>query len=135
MATAEEDPAIGLITIPRAVLSAAAGMVNSVERAVIGDSRVRTARRNAWDAMCADRARAQARDEMRQLIAALASSRPGPALPTGSALPTGPARPVGAVGPESAVSAQLSVGSSPRSSASHADLVSTGVSTGPDSRA
>lgn len=122
MATAEDDPATGLITIPRAVLSVAAGMVTSVERAVIGDSRIRTARRNAWDAMCADRARAQARDEMRQLIAALASTGPGPAM--SEPVLGGPAL------TEPAVAAQLTVGSSPRSSASQADLVSTG----PDSR-
>ena len=101
MATAERAPAIGLITIPRAVLSVAAGVVFSVERAMSGDGRVRTARSNAWEAMCADRARAQARDETRRVVAALA-----------------------ATGERSPLTAQVTVGSSPRSKASHASLVS-----------
>ena len=101
MATSEGAPATGLITIPRAVLSVAAGVVFSVERAVVGDARVRTARTNAFEAVCADRARAQAREETGRLVAALAASG-GPGA------------------------AHLSVGSSPRSSASQAALVSTG---------
>jgi hypothetical protein len=112
MATAERAPAIALITIPRAVLSAAAGVVSSVERAVIGDARVRTARGNAWDAMCADRARAQARDDTRQAVAALAELN---LADNGTALSA------------RMTSAQVSVGSSPRSSASQTTLVSTGA--------
>jgi hypothetical protein len=69
----------------------AVGMIDSVERAVVGDDRVRTARRNAWEAICADRARADRQDEVRRLVS------------------------------------QLSVGSSPRSSASQAAV---GPSTG-----
>jgi hypothetical protein len=103
MATAERPPATSLITIPRAVLSVAAGVVFSVERAMVGDSRVRTARTNAWEAICADRARAEARDETRRVVAALAASTP------------------------MALTAHVSVGSSPRSSASQATLVSTGA--------
>lgn len=109
MTTAEDPSAIGLVAIPRAVLSAAAGVYTTMERAMVGDSRVRTARSNAWDAICADQARAQARAEMARLIAALATTGPGSAL-------RGPA-----------VTAQLTVGSSPRSSASQADLVSIGA--------
>lgn len=105
MATAQGAPVSNLVTMPRAVLSAAAGVLDTVERAVVGDARVRTARRNAWDAMCADRARAQAREEMRQLVAALAASAGGAGRGTRT---------------------QLTVGSSPRSSASQADLASTG---------
>ena len=96
MATAVRPPAIGLLTIPRAVLSIAAGFCFSVERAVVGDDRVRTARNNAWEAMCVDQARARARDDTRRAVAELA-----------------------------ALNAQLTVGSSPRSSASQAVLVST----------
>ena len=103
MATAERPPAAGLITIPRAVLSVAAGVVFSVERAMAGDGRVRTAQGNAWDAMCADQARARARDETRRVVAALAATADLPTL-----------------------NAQV-VGSSPRSSASQASLVSTGA--------
>lgn len=122
MLTADDVPEIGLITIPRAVLSVAAGVFDSVERAMVGDARVRTARGNAWDAMCADRARAQNRDEVRRLVAALAAARPMPALPAAAAgLST-------AAGVEPAgSSAQSTVGSSPRSSASQAALVSTGL--------
>jgi hypothetical protein len=121
MATAEGAPATGLIAIPRAVLSVAAGVVSSVERAVVGDARVRTARTNAFEAMCADRARAQAREETSRLVAALAASGPRSTLSGG----TGAAH----------AAAHLSVGSSPRSNASQAALVSTGlVSTGPAAR-
>jgi hypothetical protein len=49
----------------------AVGMIDTVERAVIGDARVRTARRNAWEAICADRARAIRQDEVRRLISQL----------------------------------------------------------------
>lgn len=84
------DREFGFITIPRALLSAAAGIVFNVERAVVGDARVRTARRNAYEAVLADRARARHRAEMNVLVASLS---------------------------------QVAVGSSPRSSASHASLV------------
>jgi hypothetical protein len=103
MATAERAPASGLLTIPRAVLSVAAGVYVSVERAVVGDARVRTARTNAWEATCADRARARARDDTRRAVAALAAANTDLA----------------------SLHPQLAVGSSPRSSASQATLVST----------
>jgi hypothetical protein len=74
----------GLVEIPRSVLSMAVGMIDTFERAVVGDDRVRTARRNAWEAICADRARADHHDEVRRMVS------------------------------------QLTVGSSPRSSASQA---------------
>lgn len=75
MTTAERGTSSGLTTFPRAVLSAAAAMVYTVERAVVGDARVRTARGNAWEAICADRARALHRDEVRRLVATLVTSR------------------------------------------------------------
>jgi hypothetical protein len=62
-------PAVDITAIPRAVLSAAAGMVQSVERAVVGESRMRTARDNAWEAVLADRHRASKRAELSQLVA------------------------------------------------------------------
>ena len=133
MTTPEDVPAIGLITLPRAVLSVAAVVLDSVERAVVGDDRVRTARGNAWDAICADRARAQARDDTRRLIATLAAGRtparagraPATTARTGTARPDS-TRPG---------TAQSAVGSSPRSSASHAARVSTGlVASGPAPR-
>jgi hypothetical protein len=64
-----------MMTIPRAVLSAAAGVVETVERAVVGEERVRTARGNAWDAVCADRARALQQAEVDRLVATLAGHR------------------------------------------------------------
>jgi hypothetical protein len=66
----------GFAAISRVVVSAAADLVGTVERAVIGDAHVRTARGNAWDALCADRARAQARDEMEQLVRTLLATGP-----------------------------------------------------------
>jgi hypothetical protein len=94
MATAE----VGFVAVSRAVVAAAADLVAEVERRVVGDENVRTAQGNAWAAMCADRARAQARADMDAMVAALAAQQPG---------------------------GQRAVGSSPRSSASQAALVST----------
>ena len=71
--TGRRDANVDLIAIPLAVVSLAAGVVHSMERAVIGDHRIRTARGNAWEAICADRARAHQRDEIRRLVAALAT--------------------------------------------------------------
>ncbi|HYN95668.1 MAG TPA: hypothetical protein VES42_17615 [Pilimelia sp.] len=90
--TTPQPPGIRDITaLPRAVIAAAAGVVRSVERAVVGGP-VRTAQGNAWEAVCADRARALRRAEASRLVAALRRS------------PTG----------------QSSVGSSPRSIAAQA---------------
>jgi hypothetical protein len=71
MATAEGVQPAGILAVSRAVVSAAAELVAGVERAVVGDDKVRTAQGNAWDAIQADRARAQARDEMNAVVAAL----------------------------------------------------------------
>jgi hypothetical protein len=75
-AAPEQTRPAGFAAISRAVVSAAADLVGTVERAVVGDANVRTARGNAWDALCADRARAQARDEMDQLVRALLANGP-----------------------------------------------------------
>ena len=95
MATAE----VGFAAVSRAVVSAAADLAAQVERRVVGDGNVRTAQGNAWAAICADRARAQARADMDAMVAALAARQRN--------------------------RRQRSVGSSPRSSASQAALVST----------
>jgi len=100
MATAD----VGFVTVSRAVVAAAADLVAGVERRVVGDDNVRTAQGNAWAAICADRARAQARADMDVMVAALA------ARPSGRRARRG---------------RQRAVGSSPRSSASQAALVST----------
>jgi hypothetical protein len=95
MATAD----VGFVAVSRAVVAAAADLVAEVERRVVGDENVRTAQGNAWAAICADRARAQARADMDAMVAALATNAAG--------------------------RGQRAVGSSPRSRASQAALVST----------
>lgn len=74
MNAAQREPRPVLTDLPRAVLSLAAGIARSVERAVVGDFRVRTSRRNAWEAVCADRARAHQRNEIRRLVAGLTAA-------------------------------------------------------------
>ena len=96
-----EPAETGFAAVSRTVVSYAAELLAGVERKVVGEDRIRTAQGNAWAAMCADRARAQARADMDAMVAALAA-RPRP-LDEG----------------------QRAVGSSPRSSASQAALVST----------
>lgn len=71
MNATERGSTIGLTTISRAFAAVAVGVLQTVERAVGGDAQVRTARGNAWEAVCADRARAQQREEVRQRVAAL----------------------------------------------------------------
>ncbi|MFC6020328.1 hypothetical protein ACFP2T_29675 [Plantactinospora solaniradicis] len=76
MSAVKPGSTIDVTSIPRAVLSVAVGVVHSVERAMIGDARIRTARGNAWEAICADRDRAHRRDEIRALVASLAATPP-----------------------------------------------------------
>ncbi|MFY1637572.1 hypothetical protein ACN27F_30595 [Solwaraspora sp. WMMB335] len=91
----DRDAGVDLIAIPRAVVSLAAEVVQTMERAVVGGDRVRTAAGNAWEAICADRARAHQRDEIRRLVAALTAARTdqpardvaGQPLPDGLAAP------------------------------------------------
>lgn len=154
--TAEE---VGFASLSRAVVAAAADLVADVERRVVGDANVRTAQGNAWAAMCADRARAQARADVDALVATLAARSGGPDRPprgpqqtpdgaqTGNDAKAGaPAagtrrrggagrkrsgstgdrqRAAARSGGEEPGSGQRAVGSSPRSSASQAALVST----------
>ncbi|MEU7922736.1 hypothetical protein [Micromonospora zamorensis] len=75
MSIPEPQPTIGLTTISRTVASLAVGVVHSVERAVVGEGRMRTARGNAWEAVCADRARADQRAELNRLVAELTAAR------------------------------------------------------------
>jgi hypothetical protein len=89
--------------IPRAVLSVAVGVVHTVERAT--GAQVRTARGNAWEAVCADRARALEQAEVRRRLEGL---RLAPAVSR---------------------RAQSAVGSSPRSSASQT-LLAAGRASG-----
>jgi hypothetical protein len=71
MATAELTQTSGIVALSRAFFSVAAEVAAGVERAMIGTGNVRTAQSNAWDAICADRARAQARADMDRTVAAL----------------------------------------------------------------
>ena len=75
MSTAGQHDTIGLTTISRTVASLAVNVVHTVERAVVGEARMRTARGNAWEAVCADRARADQRAELDRLVAELAAAR------------------------------------------------------------
>ncbi|GIJ77728.1 hypothetical protein SAMN05443287_111176 [Micromonospora phaseoli] len=75
MNSSAPQPTIGLTTISRTVASLAVGVVHTLERAVVGPDRMRTARGNAWEAICADRARADQRAELDRLIAELAAAR------------------------------------------------------------
>ncbi|MFC0030404.1 hypothetical protein ACFFMM_12830 [Micromonospora chaiyaphumensis] len=69
------NQSLGFTTISRSVASLAFGVVHTLERAVAGDGRMRTARGNAWEAVCADRARAAQRRELDRLVAELAAAR------------------------------------------------------------
>ncbi|WP_433386597.1 hypothetical protein [Micromonospora sp. KLBMP9576] len=75
MSTAEPHESLGLTTISRTVASLAVGVVHTLERAVVGEARMRTAQGNAWAAVCADRARAEQRAELDRLVAELAAAR------------------------------------------------------------
>ncbi|GAB1690510.1 hypothetical protein [Krasilnikovia sp. M28-CT-15] len=108
MASAVNAQTSGFVALSRAVCSVAVDLVSGVERVVVGDGKVRTAQSNAWDAICADRAARQARADLDRLVADLLASGP-------------PMR-----GDKSRLVGPQVVGSSPRSSASHAALVSTG---------
>jgi hypothetical protein len=52
------------IAPPRAVLSASVRLLYRV----LGEERLRTARGNAWEAVCADRRRAVARAEVQRIL-------------------------------------------------------------------
>ena len=76
---------------------------------------MRTARGNAWEAVCADRARADQRAELDRLVAELAATRAAARDRRERQTGYGWNRPADAPRSRSAT-----VGSSPRSSASHA---------------
>lgn len=67
---------MGFATLSRTLVSLAADVAIEVQRAVVGPAKVRTARDNAWDAVQADRARAQARADTSRAVAALVATRP-----------------------------------------------------------
>lgn len=55
---------VDLSTGPRVVVGRAAEIIYRLGRSVLGAERVPTARANAWAAVCADRERARAREEI-----------------------------------------------------------------------
>ncbi|MBX7264646.1 hypothetical protein KIF24_00270 [Micromonospora sp. Llam7] len=81
MSSSAPHPTIGITTISRTVASLAVGVVHTLERALVGPARVRTARGNAWEAVCADRARADQRAELDRLVARLTAARSRDRLP------------------------------------------------------
>ncbi|MBQ1050318.1 hypothetical protein KBX50_17805 [Micromonospora sp. C51] len=83
MTTSAPHQTIGLTTISRTVASLAVGVVHTLERAVIGPDRIRTASGNAWEAVCADRARADQRAELDRLVAELTAARARARQPVG----------------------------------------------------
>jgi hypothetical protein len=76
MATAAFPQTSGFVALTRAVVATAAELAAGLERAMVGTEKVRTAQSNAWDALCADRARAQARAEMDRTVQALVKNGP-----------------------------------------------------------
>jgi hypothetical protein len=78
--TAAAEPA-GFAAVSRAVVSAAAELVIGVQRAVAGPGNVRTAKDNAWQAILADRARREAREELAREVAAMVAARARRELP------------------------------------------------------
>jgi hypothetical protein len=69
-------PQLGFATLSRTLVALAADVATGVQRAVVGPTNVRTARDNAWDAILADRARAQARADTSRAVAALVATGP-----------------------------------------------------------
>jgi hypothetical protein len=106
---------VGFAAVSRAVVAAAADLVAGVERRMVGAANVRTAQGNAWEALCADRARARAHADIAAMVAALTTGRN----------PDAEARVIGPGGTGLRDARQRDVGSSPRSSASQAALVSS----------
>jgi len=66
MTTSTQTTTVDLTAAPRAVLSASVRILYRV----LGEGRLRTARGNAWDAVCADRERARERAEVVRMLAA-----------------------------------------------------------------
>ncbi|MET8279189.1 hypothetical protein [Micromonospora sp. NPDC005174] len=89
MNIAESNSSIGLTTISRTMASLAVGVVHTLERAVVGDGRMRTARGNAWEAVCADRARADRRAELDRLVSELTAARADATRPQRERQPVG----------------------------------------------
>ena len=135
MSAADSGISRDLTMIARAVISAAVGVVQTVERVMVGDAQIRTARGNAWEAICADSERANRREEVRLAVAALATARADETVARAAGKAgraAGTAARAAAMGRGQARGSRspglVRVGSSPRSSASH---TSTAVAVAP----
>jgi hypothetical protein len=76
MATDQTPQTVGFAEVSRTLVAIAAEVVTGVQRAVVGQDNMRTARDNAWSAIQADRARAVAREETSRAVAAIVSGEP-----------------------------------------------------------
>lgn len=76
MATDQSPQTAGFAEVSRTLVAIAADVVTGVQRAVVGPANMRTARDNAWSAIQADRARAEARAETSRAVAAIVATGP-----------------------------------------------------------
>lgn len=82
VATAQTAEPTSFAAVSRAVVAAAADLVTGVQRAVVGPANIRTAQDNAWQAVLADRAHREARDELTREVAAQLAARDLPHHPS-----------------------------------------------------
>jgi hypothetical protein len=68
MSSPVRTTSVDITAAPRAVIGATAGLLYMVGRSVLGESRIPTAQANAWEAVCADRQRAQSRAELERWL-------------------------------------------------------------------
>ncbi|MGK5684534.1 hypothetical protein [Actinoplanes sp. URMC 104] len=75
--TAAAEPALpaGFVNASRALVAAAADVAVTVQRRVVGDANIRTARDNAWAATLENRARHEERAALTREVAALVARR------------------------------------------------------------
>jgi len=59
-------PERDITAVPRAVIMLSARLLGQLQRALVDGQQIPTAQGNAWDAVCADRARAAARADLRE---------------------------------------------------------------------
>ena len=77
--TAPAEPALptGFVNASRTLVAAAADVAVTLQRRLVGDANVRTARDNAWAATLEDRARREAAAELTREVAAMVARRSG----------------------------------------------------------
>jgi hypothetical protein len=76
MATDQTPQTAGFAEVSRTLVAIAAEVLTGVQRAMVGPDNMRTARDNAWSAIQADRARAEARAETSRAVAAIVATHP-----------------------------------------------------------